>query len=346
MSRNPFIDFMGVLAQFTAELVPIVDKFSPEDSSKFYEYEQFIERLCKNNNTSQEDIILNTIKPIVKSLNGHSKDILFRNASMFSSTMRMFNDTIDVAFLWRKQTADERKVMWDFIEQLYVIGYLVCYPDKRTKFLQLVKVLKQQQTTMSELDDDSDNNNDVHTSARTSTQTNVQSTSLSNQEVHTDQAINDISNMFGIQQNDPMAGMIGDIAVGVDKMVKQTDPSVLITKMMSGDMSMFEGLMQDVNANIEKKIETGELNREQLEAQAQSMMSKFQSMGNGMGNPMQQMQQMMMGMGQMPDMSALQGLLQPMLSGAPQPQSHPQPQPQPQSHPKSSDKDKKKNKKK
>lgn len=301
-ARDPFVDFRGVLTQFVSETIKQLPPDS-EERKNLTKYRFKIDEIYNNN--SREDTTLNLVKPVIKSFKSHSKDILFRNGCIFSSPLMMFDNSVDVARLWRKQSPESRHVMWEFIEQLYVIGNLVVYPNRKEKFLQLVSALKQQQQSIKELEsmDEPEMDKSIHIENDGS---NVEG------DEETQQALKEINQMFGLTEGDVMTEMVGDIAGQVNNMLKNTEnPEQLIQQMMRGDMSMFQGMMQNVGQKLEQKIESGEVDRNALEAQAQSMVGQFQGLSQqlGMGG--------MQGMG-IPNMGGMQGMPQGMPPGMPQ----------------------------
>ena len=298
--RDPYVDFCGILRQFANETFMQLSPGSVEyESLKLYlsKIESYF------NLKDTKETILNVIKPIVKRLHRHSRDILFRNGCIFGNELKLFDDIIDVSSVWRKQDSTGKKIIWEYVEQLYVIGNVVVYPERKNKFLQLVRVLKQQQSTISELENDCQMPDDhVETTEisrdQTSQEAVLESPVESESQPEAQQAINDINSAFGLQEGDIMTDMVGDIALQVNDMMQSTDnPQALLSKMMSGDMSMFQNMMEEIGGKIEKKIESGEIDRSALEAQAKSMVGKFQGLTQQMG-----ISEMMQGQGMMSQM--------------------------------------------
>lgn len=306
---EPLAEFKELLQQFTNELFV----FSQKHHIGVSELKAYMDNLT--------NFDISYVKPVIKSLNSHSKDILFRNASMFSAKLLMFDESVDMAEIWKKQTADERKVTWDYIEQLYVVGYILCYPDKKEKFLQLVATLKQQQVICADITSSDDLSSINQNSMNQSNQNSMNQNSMnqSNQPNQTDQnpmnqAVTDINSMLGLKEGDVMTEMVGDIAIHMDEMMKNTgDPQQLLTKMLAGDMSMLEGMMQSINTKIERKIETGEIDRSTLEVQAQSVLGRFQGIAtnnqsNSSNSPAINPMQLLQSLGGMGGLGGLGGL--------------------------------------
>lgn len=316
LKRDPFIDFCGILLEFVTQTRDQLANDSQE-KLKLEQYRSKIESSFsmrgKQGNTD-EDIITNIIKPVVKSVTSHSKDLLYRNGCMFANELMMFDDSVDVAKLWRKQNSEGKKIMWEFIEQLYVTGYIVCYPEKRSKFLELIRVMK----SSSQNQDNQDNEDNDHVDSNTNTPTMVPQPHPQTQTQgtpETQQAVNDLHQMFGLQEGDEMTNMVGDIANHVNGMMQNASPEEqqqMFAKMMQGDMSMFEPMMQNIGSQMEEKIQRGEIDKNALETQAQAMMGKLQGFQQQMGGMMGMMGGlggMMQGQqpGGMPDLQRMMG---------------------------------------
>jgi len=316
--RDPFVDFCGILGQFVTETYNHLDDGSMEKEK----LNTYLEKVKSSLGISREQAISEIVKPVIRSFKANSKDILFRNGCMFTNELRMFDDIVDVSKLWRKQNADGKKIMWEFIEQLYVIGYILCYPEKKIKFLQLVKAMKNSASTSTDQSVPQEPDTHVetveHTDQNNSTNPTVASTEtpLLDTTPETLQAVNDINQMFGLQQGDVMTSMVGDIAVQVNSMMQnksEEEQQQMFMKMINGDMSMFEGMMKNVGAQLEERIERGEIDREALEQKAQSMVGKFQGIQQQMAG--------MAGMG-----GGLEGLMG-MMGGGMNPLQSPAPAP-------------------
>jgi hypothetical protein len=249
--------------------------------------------LQQSEQDTPEGVTTNIIRPVVKRLNGHSKDILFKNGCMFGSPLLLFNDSCDISELWRKQSAEGKKVIWDFIEQLYVIGYIVVYPEKKTKFLELVRALKQQNAQSQSASNQQDDTAIEQAPQPRAQQPPVpQPQRVENPDM--ERAISDLNAMLGLQAGGPMSDVMADVALGVDEVMRrEADPTVLFQKMLRGDPEVFEGMLQRVGPGLEQKIQSGQIDREELERQAQSMYGKVQGITSqlGLSNPM--LQQMM-----------------------------------------------------
>lgn len=336
--RNPLNDFLNILMSFANGTVSQLES-EPDRKEALINYIEGIDAFLREHSSSPEgvqDIIKTVIKPIVKKLSKQSKNILYRNACIFAEPLLLFNDQIDVSKIWRKQNKENREIMWDFIEQLYVIGYIVCYPDKKSKFLQLIKAMKNQSQNGEHTTPANGQDQDEPDTTVGGRPTNGNKGSLEGTSKETQQAVEQINKMFGIQENDVMNDMIGDIAVHMNGMMNNTsdqEKQDMWKSMMKGDMSMFDGMMNGIGEKVEQKIASGEIDRNELEERAKSMTSKFEEIQQQMGGLMgmmggqggQGLQQMMSMMGgdnqRMPDLGDLGdlGALQQMMSQMPQP---------------------------
>jgi hypothetical protein len=292
-------DFCAVLTQFSSNVLSQLD----QSSEHYKTLAAYVSGQQQSFQDTPENVTNNVIRPVIKRLHIHSRDILFKNGCMFVAPILMFNDTIDISDLWRKQNAEGKKVIWEFVEQLYVIGYIVVYPEKKTKFLELVRALKQQNADVQEIE-----NQPIDTPQAPQPQRADQPQREVNSDM--DKAVSELNQMLGLPEGGAMADVMGEVAVGVDELVRREgNPQLLLQKLMRGDPELLGGMVQNIGQSIEQKIQSGQLNREDLQNQAQSMAGNFQSLASqiGMNNPMLQN---MMGSGMFQNMMANPDMMQ------------------------------------
>lgn len=284
-TRDPFVDYKPLFLFFIKNL-NIKDSDSVVDE------------------LSDEDYILKIVKPLTKELSKYSRDILFRDERLFVEDKLSFvifeESQIDICKFYRELPEESKYGFWECIEQLYVLGNLIIHhsPEKKQKFLELVRNLKHS----SQL-------NRKSVAANLDGASGGGATNGGSGGGGGGDALTNLNSMFGLVDGDPMMPIIGDIASQVETLFSQVDnPAAILTEVVSGDMTRFNGLMENVTRNLDQKIANGELDRNMLEEKIKNMADKM-----GGTNPLGMMQNLAAqqpgGMGEMGGMGGMGGML-------------------------------------
>lgn len=187
---------------------------------------------------------------------GKSKQILLRVDAFFDEQLELCPG-VDIARMWRSREM-YRHGIWEWIEQLYVIGNVCLHPSKAPDFLRVVRKLKEVRRAQEPNPD----------------------AAIGLEEENIDEVVGDISQMLGFGDNPAMHRMMTKMTKHMsEKMQSCDDPMSMITSMFSGDMSGLAGLQEEMEAEMAAGLESGELNEEEMEQQAGQMMERFGGMG-------------------------------------------------------------------
>ena len=235
---NSSMDFFETFKEFLHDIDPLTDTS---------EYLKTFEEWTELSEEEQNKII----KDVIYVLRSHSREILLRDKEMFKKELYIFKD-LDVSNLYYTVGSDQQ-ALFDYIERLYVFGTIHIRPKDKTRFLQLVKKLKDQYKT-----------------ANTPLQ-------AENNEQQLDEAMKRVQDMFGIQEGDMLGDMMKNIGQKVQNIMSDNtiDPQQVMMKMMSGDMSMFQDVLEDSSKTLNEQIENGDIDREEFEQRANQMMNQF-----------------------------------------------------------------------
>lgn len=262
--RDPFVDYKELFKSFMENI----------------EWEHNTSLIEKSTELSDEDYVNFIVKPLTKELGKFTRDILFREPQLFVDSKLKFpsfsvvlNDenisSFDVCEFYNKIPEFARFGFWEYIEQLYVLGNLIIHhsPEKKHKFLELIKTLKHQK-----------HQEDINKMK----EHGPQSQHL-NQDQGYDQAMQNLNSMFGFEEGHPMQAIFGDITKKVESLVNESsNPMELMTDIMSGNMSKFGGVMDELSASVEKRIENGEINKDEFQNQLQTIAQRVSGGGGGM----------------------------------------------------------------
>ena len=251
---NPWKDFFIVYQELAKALR---DELARDSSTGVAEtlrtFDTFIEKL--NTGDSHDDWHRELVHEVIARFRGKSKAIIFQEASYFDEPLLLFPgiDGVDIAKLWQEHPV-YRQGLWAWIEQLFIIGNVCLHPNRKDKFLQTVKQLR-------------------------ASKPGAQPVAAEEPEENMDEVIQGIAGMFGVQQDNPMFGMMTKLAGRMKNTMETTDnPMALLQQMMSGDMSSLGDLQQEFQTEIEQKIQSGEMSAEELQRQRDGMLQNFGGM--------------------------------------------------------------------
>lgn len=264
------------------------------DEERCKQMDNFIEKL--QSGTSQDEWHKHIVHEVIARFRGKSKEILVQDYEYFNHPLMLFPDveTVDIAELWRKHPM-YRNGIWAWIEQIYIIGNVCLHPNRKDKFLQIVRQIK-----------------------ATRPGSTLAPIAAANEEEPEDlnEVIKGVAGMMGIDNSSPMMEMMGEVAQHMQKTMANGNPMELIQKMMNGDTTPLGDLQERMQAKMAQKIQSGEISEADLQQQREAMLEKFGGM-NGM-------LQMASGMGlDVGPLSAAAGVPVPQQGAAPAPKRGP-----------------------
>lgn len=207
------------------------------------------------------------VHEVIKQFRGKSREIIFQDARYFDEPLHVFPGVagVDVAELWRNHPL-YRNGLWQYIEQLYVIGNVCLHPNRKNDFLQAVRKLKSLR-----------NNSDAGGAAAAEDEEPPQEEDM-------DAVIENMAGMFGMEGNPAMKQLMGTMARNLHGTMSQSaNPMGMLQSLLSGDMSVLGGLEEQMTKEIEEKMEAGELSEADFQQTRQGMMQQFGGMEGLMG---------------------------------------------------------------
>lgn len=255
---DPWADFFGVYLDLGyalhQEFARAADDAGVNESAT--QLEAFLQQIREGDPHSEWH--RNIVHEVIKRFRGKSKEILWQDPSYFDQPLLLFPgvDGIDIARLWKEHQL-YRNALWQWVEQLFVIGNVCLHPNRKDKFLQIVKQLKQlksgEPASMQPAEEEP--------------------------EEDLDGVVQGMAQMFGMGDNPAMMEIMTDLTKHMHTtMTQSANPMQLLQSMISGDMSVLGDLDQRIQSKIATKLETGELTEEDFERQSQGMMQNFGGM--------------------------------------------------------------------
>lgn len=208
---------------------------------------------------SQDEWHKYIVHEVISRFSNKSKEILLQEPTYFDNQLMLFPgiDCVDIAALWRSHPL-YRNGIWAWIEQIYIIGNVCLHPNRKDKFLQIVRQIKASRPGSSLAAEPDEEPEDV-------------------QEV-----VKGIAEMMGIGNNPAMMEMMGEVAQHMHQtMTSSSNPMELIQAMLNGDTSALGGLETRMQQKMAQKIQSGEISEEELQRQRDGMLGNFGGM-NGL----------------------------------------------------------------
>jgi len=253
---DPWTDFFRVYIDLGHALL---DEFKRDESVELQEINKLKDLLVKiEEGESGSRWHRDLVHDVIKRFRNKSKDILFQDPKYFDAPLCLFPgiDGIDIAKMWQERPM-YRDGLWQWIEQLYVIGNVCLHPNRKDKFLDIVKQLKRMRQGLPEqpVEQQPEENDDISG------------------------VVQGMAQMFGMDDNPAMSELMTDLAKHMHTTMSETaNPMDLLQSMISGDMSCLGDLQGRMEQKISDKISTGELTEEDFERQQQGMMQNFGGM--------------------------------------------------------------------
>jgi hypothetical protein len=257
---NPWTDFFGVYVELANALRGELDHSA--DSATLQRLDDFLIKISEGN--SQDEWHKSVVHEVIARFRGKSQAILHNSPSYFDEPLMLFPgiDGLDISKLWKEHPL-YRSGLWGWIEQIYIIGNVCLHPNRKDKFLQVVrqiKALKPGSNISADAPAEDEDEEDVVG------------------------VVNGIAEMMGIGNNPLMKEMMGEVALTMQKTMKNaTNPMELIQSMLNGDTSALGNLQQRMQTKMAEKIESGELTAEDLERQREGMLQQFGGLNGLLG---------------------------------------------------------------
>lgn len=249
---NPWSDFFNVYVELALALRGEL----PQDSPTLTQLDAFLNKVKQGTSEDQEHKAI--VHEVIARFRGKSKAILLQEPEYFNESLLLFPgiDSLDIAQLWIKHPL-YRNGLWAWIEQIYIIGNVCLHPNRKDKFLQIVRQIKASKpgSTISAEAPESDEPENIG------------------------EVVDGIANMMGVGDNPVMKEMFGEVAQHMQSiMTSNANPMELIQAMLNGDTSMLGGLEQRMQAKMAQKIQSGELTEADLARQREGMLQNFGGM--------------------------------------------------------------------
>ena len=251
---NPWSDFFNVYLDLGYALHGHIAAKSPETAK---ELDDLLKAIREHSNDEEvSDFNRSIVHAVVAQFRGKSRDILYQNPEYFNQPLFLFPAgqgfiDVNVAEVWRQNKLFQQG-LWQYIEQLYVIGNVCLHPNRKDKFLKIVRQLKREANPAAGPPEDEEDIAGV---------------------------VQGISQMMGLGDNPAMGELMTDLAKQMHQTMSQTDdPMALLQSMMSGDMSALGDMQQSFERKITAKIETGELSEADFQQSREGMAANFGGM--------------------------------------------------------------------
>lgn len=231
------------------------------DDSKRQQMDTFIGKL--QGGATQDEWHKHIVHEVISRFRGKSKEILVQDYKYFDHPLMLFPDveTVDIAELWRSHPM-YRNGIWAWIEQIYIIGNVCLHPNRKDKFLQIVRQIKATRpgSTLAPIAETESNEEEPE---------------------DLNEVIKGVAGMMGIDSSSPMMEMMGEVAQHMQKTMANGNPMEMIQAMMNGDTTPLGDLQERMQAKMAQKIQSGEISETDLQKQREAMLEKFGGM-NGM----------------------------------------------------------------
>lgn len=258
---NPWQDFFNVYLDLGYMLHAEIAR-DPASKESADALEHFLTGIREDANP-RSDKCRAIVHEVIKQFRGKSREIIFQEPSYFDTELHLFPgvDGVDIAALWRSHPL-YRNGLWQYIEQLYVIGNVCLHPNRKNDFLQAVRKLKGLRNPELVQPDDEEEE----------------------EEEDMDAIIENMAGQFGMGDNPAMKQLMGTMARSLHGTMTQSDnPMGLLQSILSGDMSALGGLEAQMTQEIESKLESGELTEADFQQSRDGMMNQFGGMQGLMG---------------------------------------------------------------
>lgn len=260
-----FEKFWSVVNEFVEDLQQTL----PEHTDEFEKFMLQYDDISSENEN-------NIVKTIMKPIKSYSKQILSHNDSMFENEVEWLG--INFSKMWNEDGLSDytKFFIWQYIEDIYILGNLYLNPNKRELFLQAVKRIKEKYPApLPPMP--------VDFPAAVGDQP------IQIEENQINDATEHLKTIFA--GNDVLQDLVGDIAQNVGKALQNNNPQELMMSLMSGDHSAFGDLFQDMDKKYGDKLKDENIDENAILAKAGNLFQGApQQQGQAAGmNPMAMM---------------------------------------------------------
>lgn len=264
---DPWKDFFDVYLDLGHALHAEISR-DPQLTELSAQLHTFLQQIRLENNPHSEKC-REIVHEVIKRFRNKSKQILFQDSHYFDEELLLFPSIgIDVAHLWRERPL-YRNGLWQWIEQLYIIGNVCLHPNRKDQFLQAVRQLKHAR-----------NGGPIMQAPEPNEPA----------EEDMDGVVDQMAQMFGMADNPAMKGFMTKMAKSLHgKMANAENPMGLLQSIVSGDLSALGDVQQEMEKEITAAVEAGEVSEADFERSRDGMMQQFggmdglMQMAQGMG---------------------------------------------------------------
>lgn len=253
------LDFFNSFTDFMTEMQETFPAFKDQ-------FEAFEDSIMQNENKNE------AVNIVLAPFRTFSRDILIHDPEMFLNPLVCLGD-VDLSNLFNNTDVNTQFAIWQYLETLYISGNVYLKPHKKTQFLQTVWKIKSKYALPN----------------------------LPAQGVDDDaitQATNQLQGLFG-GNGGVMGDLLGDVAKTVGNVLKNNDPAAVLQSMMSGDMSAFGNVFDDMDKKYGDRLQKEPVDTGAFMQNATQMLSSVGGAGGAAGaggfNPMSMLQGMMGG---------------------------------------------------
>ena len=190
-----------------------------------------------------------------------SRNILTHDVDMFNAPLVCLGG-IDLTSVYQSADSNTQTAIWQYLETLYVSGNVFLKPHKKKQFLQAVWKIKNKYAPVTQ---------------------NVPPAPIDDNAIN--QATQSLQALFG-GQGGVMGDLLGDVAKTVGDTLKNNDPSTVLKNIMSGDMSMFGSVFEDMDQKYGSRLQEEPIDQNAFIQNASQMLTQAagQSGQNGQNN--------------------------------------------------------------
>lgn len=313
--------FYSVLRQFVRNL----ELNFPNLKKEFADYRKYVKNTKKNKFTKN---FYSRLEKFSKEIGDLNYDKLENNKEPI-----YFFKNIDFRNIFKKSSDDDKKIIMQYLQSLYVILSMIISGEKLMKSLRTTFTSAETEQFTEQNTEQNDNTENfnvlkdmINSLSETLEEQQEKSKNLNNNEEKpkSEKTETDKSPFSFIE--DIASEITNEINISDElKNNENVNPMEIIQKMFKGEDNAFSRILAKVNGKITEKMESGELNQENLMKQTQDMMGNLQDTMKDMEKDPEFMKQMgpmanMMksmnsGKGGMPDMGGMMKMMSGMTGG-------------------------------
>ena len=255
MSQENKFSFQNFKKLFVSFLTDLKNLF-PEKSKDIDEWYQSLE-----NEQNERDFIDSVLNPLRK----YSREIICNDERMFNMPVQL-TSKINLSTMWYTMknmgvSKEDEKTFWTYLEQLYIVGNIATKPQKEEQFLKVVENIKQKygnKLPTEEDEDEEDGGFDPESIQK---------------------ATDQLQKIFG--GNPVLNNLVQDIAQNVGEKLKGQNQLLVMSKLMSGDHSMFGDVLSNMSQKYGEQLRNENIDESELQRKTQEVFKGFGGMFPG-----------------------------------------------------------------